>query len=363
MFEVIFTIVVSVYFILLAAFAMGAKMSFGKIKKNDLPAATVIVAARNEEKNILQCLKSLDNLEYPENKLEIIIIDDYSTDNTKKIITGFIEGKLKFKFIQAVKQIGHVRGKANAIANAIKISSGKIILTTDADCVVSKTWAETICSYFKDDVAIVCGYTNQRESGIFSGMQSVDFIYLLAVAGGTINLGKPLSCIGNNMSYRRSVYDEIGGYENIPFSVTEDFQMLISMHKLKKYKIIYPIDKGALVTSQPCESVQELYWQKKRWGVGGLKSDIVGFAVMGSAFLTHIGIILTLFLFSANALYLVFFKFVIDYFFLHQIHRKMGINFKLINFISFELYFIFYIVFLPIVLLFTRKIKWKGRKY
>ena len=363
MFEIIFTIVVSVYFILLAVFTLGAKISFGKIKKKDLPTTTVIVAARNEKKNILQCLKSLDNLKYPENKLEIIIVDDNSTDSTGKIIAEFIAGKPKFKSVMPTEQIGHLKGKANAIANAIRISSGEIILTTDADCTVSETWAETICSYYKDDVALVCGYTNQKENGIFSGMQSVDFIYLLAVAGGTINLGKPLSCIGNNMSYRRSVYDEIGGYENIPFSVTEDFQLLISMHKLKKYKIIYPIDKGALVTSQPCENVQTLYWQKKRWGVGGLDSDIAGFAVMGSAFLTHIGIILTPFLFSANALYLVFFKVIIDYFFMYPIHKKMEISFKLKNFILFELYFIFYIVFLPVVLLFTRKIKWKGRKY
>ncbi len=348
---------------MLVVFAVGAKKTFGKIKRENLPTATVIVAARNEEKNILRCLESLNNLKYPANKLDIIIVNDNSTDKTEQIILDFIKDKPKFKTIIPTEQIGQVKGKANAIANAVKISSSEIILTTDADCAVSETWAETICSYYKKDVALVCGFTNQHDSGIFSGMQSVDFMYLLTVASGTINLGKPLSCIGNNMSYRRSVYEEIGGYENIPFSVTEDFQMLISMHKLKKYKIIYPIDKGALITSQPCENVQTLYWQKKRWGVGGLDSDIVGFAVMTSAFLSHIGIILTPFFFSMNALYLVFFKFIADYFFLYPIHEKMGVELKLKNFISFEFYYIFYVVFLPITLLFTRTIKWKGRKY
>ncbi len=51
----------------------------------------------------------------------------------------------------------------------------------------------------------------------FSGMQSIDFIYLLFVASGTINIGMPITCIGNNMSYRKKAYDEVGGYENLPF--------------------------------------------------------------------------------------------------------------------------------------------------
>jgi len=363
MFEIVFTIVLAIYIFLLFSFTLGAKKSFEKIKKKDLPSATVIVAARNEENNILRCMQSLNNLIYPKNKLEIIIVNDNSTDRTGEIINEYIKDKPKFKSVVPTGQIGNMKGKANAIANAVKISTGEIILTTDADCSVSETWAETICSYYKEDVALVCGYTNQKDSGVFSGIQSVDFIYLLTVAGGTINLGKPLSCIGNNMSYRRSVYDEIGGYENIPFSVTEDFQMLMSMHKLKKYKIIYPIDKGALVTSQPCNDVKTLYRQKKRWGVGGLDSDIVGFLVMSSAFFVNLGIVLTPFFYSPKALYLAFFKIAFDYFFLFPVHEKMGIKLKFKNFILFELYFIIYVILLPIILLFSRKINWKGRTY
>ena len=131
-----------------------------------------------------------------------------------------------------------------------------------------------------------------------------------------MNLGKPLSCIGNNMSYRKSVYDEVGGYENIPFSVTEDFQLLMAMHKLKKYKIIYPLDAEGIVTSKPCTSFRQLYWQKKRWGVGGLESDIAGYSVMSVAFITHVLMLLIPFFYSVSALYFVASKFILDYFFL-----------------------------------------------
>ena len=111
----------------------------------------------------------------------------------------------------------------------LKLSKGEIILTTDADCVVSPKWAKTIASYYQKDVVMVCGYTNQKAENLFEGVQDIDFIYLLTVGGGAINFGKPLSAIGNNMSYRKSAYLEAGGYEKIAFSVTEDFQLLMAI--------------------------------------------------------------------------------------------------------------------------------------
>ena len=210
---------------------------------------------------------------------------------------------------------------------------------------------------------MVCGYTTQYNSSSFTGMQEVDFIYLLGVAAGAMNLGKPLSCIGNNMSFRKSAYDEVGGYEAIPFSVTEDFKLLMTIHNLKKYEIIYPLDKEGLVYSKPCEDLKSLYWQKKRWGVGGLDSDLAGFSVMAAAFVTHLAILLIPFYYSAIALYLFVFKILIDYFFLYPIFKRLNLKLKIKNFISFELYLIIYVLILPLLVIFNRKVKWKGREY
>jgi cellulose synthase/poly-beta-1,6-N-acetylglucosamine synthase-like glycosyltransferase len=362
MFEVIFLIFISLYFIQIAVFLIGAVKEYPKLEDDELPNATVIVAARNEHDNIIDCLTSLNNLEYPEDKLEIIVVDDHSTDDTYQLAENYIKDKPRFKLIQPEKSIGIVKGKANAIANAIEIAAGDIILTTDADCVVSKTWAKTLASYFTKDTAMVCGYTNQFDNNLYRAMQSVDFVYLLGVAGGTMNLGKPLSCIGNNMSYRKDVYHEIGGYEKIPFSVTEDFQVLMAMHNLKKYKIIYPLDKEGLVTSKPFDDLKSLYWQKKRWGVGGLKSDLVGFSVMATAFITHVLILTQPLFFTVNTLVMSLFKFFIDYYFLKEIYRKLSLKLKISHFIIFEIYFLIYVVLLPFVIP-NRKVRWKGRTY
>ena len=363
MFELIFLIALILYTLQSILFLIGVLKKFPQLSDSELPTASVIVAARNEEKNILRCLNSLNNLEYPDNKLEIIIVDDRSDDQTGKLIDDYIHGKPIFKKIVTKQAIGGLKGKTNALANAIEIAKGEIILTTDADCAVSPTWAKTLASYYKKDVAMVFGFTSQIWDNNFNGMQNLDFVYLLTVAAGTINLNKPLSCIGNNMSYRKTVYREVGGYENLPFSVTEDFNLLFAIYKLKKYKIIYPLDVNAHVVSLPCSTFKELYRQKKRWGVGGLKSPLRGYLVMTTGFLTHIGFLLSPFFFNLNVLSLLVIKLFVDFCFLFYPLQKLKIKNSLKYFIAFELYYILYVIALPFVVMFNKKVKWKGREY
>lgn len=363
MFELIFLIALIFYIFQSILFLIGVRKRFPRLNDSELPNATVIVAARNEEKNILRCLQSLSNLEYPDNKLEIIIVDDRSDDQTGKLIDEYIKGKPVFKKIITKQAIGGLKGKTNALANAIEIAEGDIIITTDADCAVAPAWAKTIASYYTKDVAMVFGFTSQTWDNNFNGMQNLDFIYLLTVAAGTINFDKPLSCIGNNMSYKKNIYREVGGYENLPFSVTEDFNLLFAIYKLNKYKIIYPLDVNAHVVSLPCSTLKELYRQKKRWGVGGLKSPLRGYLVMTSGFLTHIGFLLSPFFFSLNVLGLLVIKLFVDFGFLFYPLQKLKIKNSLKYFVAFEFYYILYVVALPFIVIFNKKVKWKGREF
>lgn len=363
MFEIIFLFFLCGYFIQSVIFVIGAKKRFPKLRDDELPSVTVIVAARNEEKHILACLQSLDNVQYPEDKLQIIIVDDHSADATGIIIDNFISGKNKFQKILISNDDSKLRGKPRAVDLAIKKADGEIILTTDADCLVKSEWVKTIASYYKNDVGIVNGYTTQTAKRIFTGMQAIDFIYLLTVASGTVNIGKPISCIGNNMSFRKKVYEEVGGYENIPFSVTEDFRLLMEIHKLEKYKIIFPLEKDALVTSYPCENFSELFHQKKRWAVGGLDVPFRGYFIMFWGFFTNLFMLLTPLFFSPAWLYLFFFKLAIDFFVLYPVHSKLGIQKNLKYFIAYQTYFLVYVVLLPFIVLLSRKVSWKGRSY
>ena len=293
MFEIIFLIFLCGYFIQSVLFIIGMNKNFPKIREEELPTAAVIVAVRNEEANIVRCLNALDKLVYPEEKLEIIISDGHSTDATVQIVDDFIRSKKKFKGISANPEKENLKGKANAINSAIKSTEAEIILTTDADCEVDPLWVKTICSYYTEDTGIVNGFTTQTAYNGFSGMQALDFVYLLIIASGTINLNRPISCIGNNMSYRRKAYLETGGYEKLPFSVTEDFNLLMAISRLNKYRIIFPLDKNALVTSLPCTSIKELYHQKKRWGVGGLGVPLRGFIIMSFGLIVNVCMLLS----------------------------------------------------------------------
>jgi cellulose synthase/poly-beta-1,6-N-acetylglucosamine synthase-like glycosyltransferase len=362
--EIIFLILVSGYFIISAALVIGAKKTFPQLKEDQLPSISIVVAARNEENNILSCVESLAKLIYPENKIEIIIVDDASTDGTRSIINDFVKSKPEFKTLRLDEnQSGKLKGKVKAMAAGIKISSGEIILTTDADCIVNPLWAKTIASYYVGNVGVVNGFTSQTVIDSFSGIQAIDFIYLLFIASGTINLGKPVSCIGNNMSFRKKTYEETGGFENLPFSVTEDFLLLNSIHKLKKFAVIYPLNKDSLVISKPAANFRELFSQKKRWAVGGIDTPPLGIVLMLWAFLTNLFLLITPFYFSAAWLYLAIFKIAIDFFVLLPIHQRLGLQKNLKYFPVFQIYYIIYVIVLPFVVLFSKKVKWKDRVY
>lgn len=364
MFEILFLIIVAAYFIQATILSIGSKKKFVKNNNDDqLQKVTVIVAARNEEKNIENCLISLSNLEYPDGKLEIIIVDDDSDDNTEKIISEYITDKKRFQLIKPTKNFGDTKGKARAIANAIEIAKGEIILTTDADCTVAPTWAKTIASYYKDDVVMVCGYTNQKHKNLFEAVQDMDFIYLLTVGAGSINLGKPLSAIGNNMSYRKSAYLEVGGYEKIPFSVTEDFQLLMALNKIKNKRIIFPVDKGSLVTSEPCQDVKTLFRQKKRWAIGGMNSRIDNLLIISTGFWVALFTLFIPFFYSVSLIYLLFLKILTDLFMVYFIRKELNLKFNIFNFIGFQIYSIIYFTVVSISMLFSRKVIWKGRKF
>jgi len=370
MFEIIFLIVICGYFIQSVLFSIGTSKKFPKIPESELPTVTVIVAARDEEKNILRCLNSLNNLNYPDNKLEIIIVDDQSTDKTGKLIDEFISSPKtparragRFKKIITKKEIGRLKGKTNALANGLEAAKNEIIFTTDADCEVSPDWVKTMASYYTKDVGMVNGITTQNAFNGFSGMQSLDFIYLLIAASATINLEKPISCIGNNMSYRKKTYYETGGYENLPFSVTEDFNLLMAIYKLKKYKIVYPVDKGSLVTSLPCPDLKSLAHQKKRWGVGGLGVPFRGFFIMANGFLSYLGILLVPFFYSPLCLYLIALKLLLDFLVLYPVLKLLGISKNLKYFFHFQIYYTIYVLALPFMVLFSRKVIWKERTY
>lgn len=160
-------------------------------------------------------------------------------------------------------------GKSNALAQAIEKAHGEVILITDADCIVPNTWVEFTAKRYSGDVGLIGGMTLQRSNNAFEGMQSLDWTYVLGVASSSAALGYPLGSIGNNLSFRKEAYEQVGGYKKIKFSVTEDYTLVQAILGTRNWDFLYPLDDKILVESRPCPTLKSLIQQKHRWEKGG----------------------------------------------------------------------------------------------
>ncbi len=330
-----------------------------------LPNVSVVVAARNEEENIERCLLSILQTDYPAEKLEVVVADDGSTDRTPEIISRIKEKHDNLKVIRIESQINNLKGKANALAQAIAQTNGEFIFLTDADCEVPRTWIKGMLKHFDDKTGIASGVTIIETGKIFYGMQSLDWVFLLSVAAAVGRLFKPVACIGNNMAFRKEAYLECGGYQSLKFSITEDFALFKAITGNGKWKYAYPVDLETLVISKPVKTLKELYHQKKRWGTGGLDTGLLGIAVMSGGFIFHLLLILSPFMVE-KIFYLIIslaLKFLTDGAFLFKTLRRFKKTSLLKYLPLFELYYIIYVVALPFAVFFGGKTVWKDRKY
>jgi GT2 family glycosyltransferase len=192
----------------------------------DLEGVSIIVPVFNSKKTIKKCLESLLNIDYPKHKLEIILVDDGSTDGTKEIIRHYSGVKL-------IEQ-GHKGPAATRNVGARK-SSGKYIFFTDSDCIVRKDWIMNMLKEFRGNLAIVSGslvpFSMKRPSEKFEQMRR-ERLY-----GVRRRLVEAVpSC---NMAIKRRVFNEINGFdEDFKYASFEDYDLCRRVKKLN-YAILY----------------------------------------------------------------------------------------------------------------------------
>lgn len=363
MINLLFAFILVLYLIQVGILSYGLSRSRGKSVSRTTPFISVVIAARNEENNLSACLDSVIDQTYPKYEYEIIVVNDHSNDRTAEICNSYARryGNLT---IVVPDENTSIRGKTNALIYGIDSAKGEIIMITDADCIVPRRWIERTVSYYSEEVGIVGGMTIQRANGRFSGMQSLDWVYLLGLASAAVNLRNPLSIIGNNLSFRRKAYDEVGGYRKIKFSITEDYALFQAIIQTGNWDYLYPLHPDLVVQSEPCESLRDLIRQKQRWGKGGLDMKISGFYIMAVGFLTHLSIVIS-FLTGSVAVgsSILFAKIIGDYAFLHQILKVINRKNLIRYFYSFQLYYLLYVLLLPMIVFFGGKVIWKGRSF
>jgi len=267
-------IITAIYFILIFIFITGLFLPNKRTTTKKFEVS-VVIAARNEEKNIGFILEDLVNQTYSHDLYEVIIVNDGSDDATGEIVDSYVNHYPFVKHLRAnVDNKNGLIAKKNALNQGIQLSSGELILTTDADCRVKSTWIETMTSYFTENVGMVVGFSQlgnpKKQYSTFEQLQAVDFLSLMGAAQGSLNLGCPLAASGQNLAYRRAAFDEVNGYQRIKNRISGDDVLLLQLvHKLTKWKIRFAPSAKAFNWTQPEKTIKSFLNQRKRWASNG----------------------------------------------------------------------------------------------
>lgn len=345
-----------------------------------LPRIAVLVAARNEEERLPRCLDALLAQHYPADRLDILVADDHSTDGTATVIEryrlrttaalpagDFDDEPPALPAVRAVAvpdAVGHLRGKANAIHAAVEACDHEILLVTDADCAPPPDWARNLVAYFDDEeTGVVCGHTYVQDRGDrLTELQALDWTYLLAISSAFVENGRPVTAMGNNMALRRAAYDAVGGYPALPFSVTEDYMLFKSIYERTGWRLRYPADPGLRTYTLPLDRATDVYQQRRRWARGGMRARLWVWVVYLLTHLAHFLPLVALFIAPVAALAVLAARIGADYVLLRTALGASGREHLLRTFPLFEAYLFFYILTMPVVLLFFPRINWKDRK-
>ena len=133
-----------------------------------VPFLSIIIPAHNEEAVIVKKLENTLALDYPPGKLQVLVADDGSTDRTAEIVRDYSSSRPWIDLLSAGPPTGHLKGKTNAVTQAIEATSGEVILFTDADCEVPEQWVQETVRYFTDErVGVVAGFTSLKGRSLF----------------------------------------------------------------------------------------------------------------------------------------------------------------------------------------------------
>ena len=237
-----------------------------------LPRVSILIAARDEEAALPRCLASLQALHYPPELLEILVGDDGSTDRTAAVAAAAMQGfSGRFRLVPITENLGQARGKANVLAHLTRLATTDFFFITDADISLPKTWIAGLLAHAAPGVGTVTGITAVRGPRLFDQLQGIDWLLSLSMVQVVSDLGRPVTAMGNNMLVTRAAYEATGGYEALPFSVTEDFALFQAVLAAGfGFRQVFQADIRA--DSLPMPTWAALLRQRKRWlrGVAGL---------------------------------------------------------------------------------------------
>ena len=333
---------------------------------------SIVIPCRNEAENLPQLLESINSLEYPSGKFEILLIDDASEDESFNICSAFIKTHPNYD-IRLLENIRTSNSpKKDAITTAIESAKFEYIITTDADCQVPKNWLqafnEELQSKSVDMLAGPVSFINENSSYLTT-FQDLDLLSLQIAGAGSFALNKAFMCNGANLCYKKIAFEAVNGFSgNVQISSGDDV-FLLQKFVAENKKVRFLKNREAIIVTKPQPTLKALLSQRIRWAAKtpaykSVFSKLIGISVLLMNLSIVVAFLLTLTgTFPLTWLALLFLlKFNIDFILLQQavdFFVKKGI---LRSYFWSSLVYPFFSTFVAIASLF-KGFEWKGRNF
>jgi cellulose synthase/poly-beta-1,6-N-acetylglucosamine synthase-like glycosyltransferase len=371
-------ILITFYILLIAYIAIVIYFIIGWLRTKNFeptfeferyPTLSILIPVRNEEEHIANLLKDIQAQSYPTEYIDVIVIDDESSDGTVSVIKQLNFPNVRVIPLKLEKNI--YAYKKSAITLGVQHSAAELIVTTDGDCRVSKHWIASIVAYYlKNDVQLISAPVSYfSENNWFEKIQTIEFQYLIGASAACISNGMPNTCNGANMIYTRSLFHEIKGYEGIDDKASGDDEMLLHKVYKKDPKLIGFLKSTlALVLTYAKSDFKGFIQQRIRWASNGSEyTDVRTTGMLVIIFLVNLALLISVFslVFTdvlKEYLYQAFLiKVFFDGLFIYQTLKFFG-RLTLFPYMIFVLVlYTPYIVIIGLLGSFSKSYNWKGR--
>ena len=231
--------------------------------KSELKSISIIIALKNEEEKIETLLASLNELNYPTELFEVIIVDDNSKDGTYETISEKIKGLDNFYLYK--QQSENKSGKRNALELGISKSVHPYILITDADCEPQQDWLKAYSIKFADGFDFLFGIAPFfRDKFLVNRISCFENLRNSMLTFFAANIGLPYSAAARNFGFKKSSFEKVGGYSNTTDTLSGDDDLLLREAVKNNLKIGTVTEKGSFVFSETKETFKEYLLQRAR---------------------------------------------------------------------------------------------------
>jgi tetratricopeptide (TPR) repeat protein len=358
------------YFPLLTLLLVGLSRlrSSQAVHDADAPTVSVVVTARNEAQDLPRCLAALAALDYPADKLQLVLVNDRSTDDTGALLERFaaVHAHTVVLHTATLPDLG-LDGKARGLAHGMDIATGEWILITDADGAMPPSWVRHLMGLAGTDAVMVGGALSVTPKWWWGWFEGVMLQFLLSFSHAAAGFGMPFVCIGPNMGIRSDAYRRAGGLVTRGVFVAEDLA-LFEIARSDGRPIRLAADLPTTVTVVPVPTPWLLFSQLRRWLGGGVAERpavAVGLVVTltwGLGVLWHFLAGWASVPFTSWAAF-VGTKLVGEGVLLHVLHRRLGEHHLVRRLLALQLYQVVALLFLPISFALTRRLRWLGEGY